>query len=214
MKKRPILLVLVSIVLVAVLFSNCKKEEETDPEESGIFTDTRDNKTYNWKKIGDLKWMTENLAYKPSKTTGHLAYDNDEANVATYGYLYQYETAKLVAPEGWRLPTKDELYKLVNDLGGDIPAYNKLLENGTSHWESPNEATNESGFTALPAGHYNPTLGEFWWLGIKTAFVSSELYPNSEISVMVLNLNRNFLDASVEGNPRSFYYSIRCVKIE
>lgn len=127
--------------------------------------------------------------------------------------MYQYETAKLVAPEGWRLPTKAEFHTLVNDLGGDVPAYNKLLESGTSHWESPNEATNESGFTALPAGRYYPTNG-FWGLGINAVFVSSELYPDSETSVMVLTLNRNFLDASVEGNPRSSYYSIRCVKIE
>lgn len=64
--------------------SSCKKEDEIDTqEESGTFTDTRDNKTYNWKKLGDLKWMTENLAYKPTgKVLGYLAYDNDEANVA------------------------------------------------------------------------------------------------------------------------------------
>lgn len=213
MKKLTTFVLLIGILMTSVLVISCKKEEENNPEESGTFTDARDGKTYQWKKIGDLKWMTENLAYIPTgKVTGYLAYDNNEGNVPTYGYLYQYDTAKLIAPEGWRLPTKAELYKLVDDLGGDVPAYNKLIESGTSHWESPNEATNESGFTALPGGHYNPVQGEFWGLGKQAVFVSSELYPDSETSVMVLNLNRNFLDASVEGNPRSFYYSIRCVK--
>ncbi len=126
--------------------------------------------------------------------------------------MYHKETAETLAPDGWRLPTKDEFRNLVNSQGGDIPAYNALLEAGTAHWKSPNDATNESGFTALPAGYYFPNANSFKMLGEMTAFVSSSLYPNSTTSVMVLNLNRNFKEASVEGNPLVYYYSVRYVK--
>lgn len=48
MKKTRLLFILVSLLMITS--SSCKKEDEIDTqEESGTFTDTRDNKTYNWK---------------------------------------------------------------------------------------------------------------------------------------------------------------------
>ncbi len=213
MKIRILNLILIGSIVSSVMLSSCSKDEDNSPsEQTGVFTDSRDGHVYKWVKIDGLTWMAENLAYKPSSGSGYIAYDNDKNNVSTYGYLYQQETAKAVVPDGWRLPTKDEFRNLVNSLGGDTPAYNELLEAGTVHWENPNNATNKSGFTALPGGRYNPDDSSFWGLGKLAVFVSSSLYPNSTTSVMVLNLNRNFLEASVEGNPLAFYYSVRCVK--
>ena len=36
------------------------------------------------------------------------AYDNDQSNVAKYGYLYNFETAKNVCPNGYHLPSDNE----------------------------------------------------------------------------------------------------------
>ena len=106
----------------------------------------------------------------------------------------------------------DEFYALVNKLGGNVLSYKKLLEKGTTHWLSPNEATNESGFTALPGGHFREKNG-FWGLKKQAVFVSSSPYPDTtSTSIMVLNLNQNFLRTYVEGSPRGTYYSIRCIK--
>ena len=53
-------------LLVAILFVACQKDEEDQFKgDSGEFTDTRDNQTYNWVRIGDQIWMAENLAYLP-----------------------------------------------------------------------------------------------------------------------------------------------------
>lgn len=58
-----------------------------------------------------------------------------------------------VCPDGWHLPNDAECTQLTTHLGGDSISGGKLKETGTSHWANPNTgASNETGFTALPAG--------------------------------------------------------------
>lgn len=129
----------------------------------GTFTDIRDNKTYNWVKIGNQIWMAENLAYKPS-SGNYWAYDNNSGNVSKYGYLYDWETAKNVCPAGWHLPSDAEWTTLTNYLGGERIAGGKMK--ATSGWKSPNTgATNSSGFTALPGGYRSAGNGSFYSVG-------------------------------------------------
>ena len=67
---------------------------------SGTFTDSRDERSYKWIKIGDQTWMAENLSYKP-ESEGWFIYDNKEENYNQYGCLYTWETAKMsVLPVG------------------------------------------------------------------------------------------------------------------
>ncbi len=137
---------------------------------NGTFTDTRDGKVYKTVKIGEQVWMANNLAFKPN-SGNYWVYDANTKNIAVYGYLYNWETAKKVCPTGWHLPTNDEWRELTNYLGGDDVAGGKLKETGTTHWESPNGgATNETGFTALPGGAIDFELnfigieeGGYWW---------------------------------------------------
>jgi len=88
-----------------------------------IFTDDRDGETYKIVEIGKQFWLAENFRYKPKtgKYGGfdgnYWAYDEKEANIAKYGYLYDYETAQNIAPTGWHLPTKEEFETLVNQCG-------------------------------------------------------------------------------------------------
>lgn len=51
---------------------------------------------------------------------GIYAYDNNEANVATYGRLYTWDAAVRVAAsiEGWHLPSDAEWNTLTAYLGG------------------------------------------------------------------------------------------------
>jgi uncharacterized protein (TIGR02145 family) len=87
-------------------------------------------------------------------TPAYCWYNNDIANKELFGALYNWpvvNTGKL-APAGWHIPTYDEWTALVAYLGGGvIEAPKKLKEAGTAHWIT-NDATNESGFTALPGG--------------------------------------------------------------
>jgi uncharacterized protein (TIGR02145 family) len=137
------------------------------------YTDNRDGKTYKTILIGNQTWMTENLSFKTG--SGCWAYDNNETNVAKYGFLYDLKMALNVCPTGWHLPTDAEWTTLTTFLGGESIAGGKLKETGTNHWLSPNTgANNESGFTALPGGgrggagdyEYVGTSG-YWWSSSK-----------------------------------------------
>jgi len=86
-------------------------------------------------------------------------YNNDPANGAIYGKLYNWYAAKLLdldmasAGLGYHVPTSAEFTTLINALGGVSVAGGKTKMTGTDYWNTPNTgATNESGFTALGGG--------------------------------------------------------------
>lgn len=125
---------------------NCGNDPNT-------FTDPRDNQTYKIVKIGNQTWFAENLAYVP-QNGNYWAYDNNQSNVATYGYLYDWNTALTACPSGWHLPTDAEWTILTNYLGGASVAGGKMKS--TTGWNAPNvAATNSSGFSGLPGGQHN-----------------------------------------------------------
>jgi len=136
----------------------------------GYFTDPRDGRKYKYVQIGEQTWMAENLKYETK--TGCICYNNELVKCAIYGRLYEWGVAKKSCPTGWHLPSKDDFDKLFDYLGGASVAGGKLKESGNIHWDRPNrEATNSSGFTALPGGNYS--MGEFFSLGEYALFITT-----------------------------------------
>jgi uncharacterized protein (TIGR02145 family) len=87
-------------------------------------------------------------------TTGAWCwYNNDSANGAIYGKLYNWYAVtdpRGIAPAGYHVPSESEWQALSFSVIGDGGT---LKETGTTHWTSPNTgATNSTGFTALPGG--------------------------------------------------------------
>ena len=86
----------------------------------------------------------------------------------TYGALYNWNAVNTgdLCPTGWHIPSDTEWTTLTDYLGGENQVAHKLMESGTEHWPSPNaNATNETGFTALPAGHRYYLGGGFFEFG-------------------------------------------------
>jgi uncharacterized protein (TIGR02145 family) len=141
-----------------------------------------DGNNYPISKIGTQIWMAENLKTTkyndgtaiPNVTNGSewaglttpawCWYNNNIGNKDVYGALYNWYVVKTVklCPSGWHVPTDAEWHQLVLSLDPNAVlsqaeseiAGNKLKEEGTKHWASPNTgATDETGFTALPGGN-------------------------------------------------------------
>ncbi len=84
-----------------------------------------------------------------------------------------------VCPTDWHVPSNAEWFILTDELGGQEIAGGKLK--GFDHWNDPNTgATNESGFSALPAGA-RICNGSFENFGSSTNFWSSTLYGSNEV---------------------------------
>ena len=194
-----------------------------------------DGNVYKTVKIGTQKWMAENL--KVSKyndgtvmpnvtdgtqwsnlTTGAWAYyNNDVANNAKYGKLYNWYTVspttndnKNVCPTGWHVPADSEWNVLTEYLGGAGIIGGIMKEVGIISWEDPNmNATNSSLFTGLPAGSrgYNGSYTNIrqtgnWW--------STTAGNTDFVWYRYLQFNNDLLDRSYF--YKSFGFSVRCLK--
>jgi uncharacterized protein (TIGR02145 family) len=84
-------------------------------KDSGVFLDSRDGQEYKWIKVGNQIWMTENLRFKDS--VGCYAYKKRWKKASREGYLYTWETAQNVAPEGWHIPSEAEYLALFHEFG-------------------------------------------------------------------------------------------------
>ena len=181
--------------------------------------------------IGTQTWQCENLnvaTYRngdvipqvtdPTEwanlTTGAWCYyDNDPSTEATYGKLYNWHAvndSRGIAPTGYHVPSDTELTTLTDYLGGDLVAGGKMKETGLSHWVAPNTAaTNESGFTALPAG-YRINNGTFESIGEVTRWwTSTEIDTFDAGSYDLDNTNPNLFRFSY---GKKWGHSVRLIK--
>ncbi|MFA7364977.1 MAG: FISUMP domain-containing protein [Patescibacteria group bacterium] len=130
---------------------------------SGSFVDSRDSTSYNWARVGDQIWMTNNLKYLPAISSSSMVsiaephyyvYGYEGANVAiaketpnfnTYGVLYNITSALTACPEGWHLPSNSEWTTFTNIISygagneayrcNNIPSQIAKSLASTSGWE-------------------------------------------------------------------------------
>ena len=135
------------------------------------FTDPRDKNTYKIKQYGNCIWMVENFRYVPADrlskgiwVQGYNGSSAEEAmqseNYAVYGCLYDYQTAKDLAPEGWHLATDAEWNELEKLAGVSEELLMKEEDwRGNSNdrlkadtWQGNGNWSNELGFNIHPGG--------------------------------------------------------------
>jgi uncharacterized protein (TIGR02145 family) len=195
-----------------------------------------DGNTYKTVKIGTQIWMAENL--KTSKyndgttipnitddtqwlksTAGAWAYyNNDAANNAKYGKLYNWYAVskttngnKNVCPTGWHVPTDAEWTVLMDYLGGENVAGGKLKEVGTTNWKSPNKgATNVSLFTGLPGGSRSSASGYYDFIGYYGNWWSSTEYNTGLAWYRLLHYGIGDADRNYFFKEDGF--SVRCLR--
>ena len=213
-----------------------------------------DGNVYNTIAIGNQCWTKENLRVTKysdgtlipldnsggtsgsstgqtwgSRTTGaRTIYAHSQANLSSYGYLYNWYAAKGIAapgsisyknlcPTGWHVASDGEWTTLITHLGGAGVAGGKLKSTGTTLWFSPNTgATNESEFTGLPGGFrlgggsFNGIRGfAFFWsateLDANYAWYRNLNKDNGSVGRLILtNLNTFYV--------KSVGSSVRCLR--
>lgn len=174
---------------------------------NGTFTDTRDNHTYKWVKIGKQKWMAENLNYNIGDS---WCYDNNSSNCSKYGRLYTWETAKKACPDGWHLPTDIEWKELVDFIASDgYSAKEGTALKSTSGWNSDGNGTDNYDFTALPGG-FRFNNGTFNTLSYCATFWSATEYDSSRAWSRYLYYHRSEVYRRSDNKDRGF--SGRCVQ--
>ncbi len=171
---------------------------------TGTFTDSRDGKTYKYVTIGKQVWMAENLAYAPSSGR-YWAYNNDNSNVAKYGYLYDWHTAKNVCPTGWHLPSDAEWKQLTKFVGSN-PGTKLKAKSG---WSSNGNGTDDYGFSALPGGSrdsngsfYDIGYNGYWWSATET----------DATIAWYRNMLNNYSSVGRNDYNKELGFSVRCVR--
>lgn len=227
---------------VFLMFSNsCKNASNNNDSHTnaGTVTDV-DGNVYHTVTIGTQVWMLENLKttkYNDSNSIqlitdnaewnklsapGYCWYNNDSANKNIYGALYNWVTVNSgkLAPKGWHIPTDAEWTILTTFLSSTYFAGGKMkstgnIEAGTGLWYTPNSgATNESGFTAVPAG-YRSSNGLFYVIG-RSGFWWSSSERSDERSLIgyawyrYLGFSNRYAYRGVFKKDAGF--SVRCIR--
>ena len=194
-----------------------------------------DGNVYETVQIGEQLWMAENLKvthYNNGDPVTYITseehwgsmdegqygvYDDEPTNANIYGNLYNWAVIgdiRGICPVGWHVPSDDEYTVLTDFLGGESVAGGKMKEAGLEHWNYDSdqislEATNESGFTGLPAGHRNTNSGDYIYMGFYGYFWSSTENGSDLAWRRYLFHYSSGVARDTFGKPNGF--SIRCV---
>lgn len=194
-----------------------------------MLLDDRDGQQYPVITIGDQQWMAQNLAYDAGEgsmrhclmdkgTQYWESYENDPR----YGYLYNYETALNVCPEGWRLPSDADWQQLELALGvseADIAtkalrgdSIGVVLKGLLFNNHSGQNSSNATGFNVLPGGYFSKQNNEYMGVTHSSNFYSSTL--KTDLQGMAIS---RFISSSFNGIKEGLtrtdnYLPVRCVK--
>ncbi|MEX0997881.1 MAG: fibrobacter succinogenes major paralogous domain-containing protein [Flavobacteriaceae bacterium] len=207
------------------------EEVKTPVQKSGTVSDV-DGNVYRFLEMCDGKeWMIENLnvskyrngdeipqvqdpvEWANLKTGAWCYYLKDSSYGAVFGKLYNWyaiNDPRGIAPEGWRVATKEDWKQISDCLGGENVAGGKLKEIGSSHWMSPNVgAVNTSGFSALPGGGRS-SKGDFTMVDNLGIYWTKTNYDELQAWIRHLSYSNTYVVEFYNDKRNGF--SVRCVK--
>ncbi len=189
---------------------------------------------YETVQIGTQCWSKSNLHERvgnegdshgnPSSDIAPYYYINSGQDPVIYGYYYNWEAAQIACPDGWHLPSQEEVRQLVSYMS-TVPEYQcdgefsaKSLAY-TSGWPVDNDnsctvgsdqsTNNASGFSAICTGNYtgniNQYLAVFW-------SATSSTFSNGDLSACDYHLYYNNTSLLFSYVSRWHNSSVRCLK--
>jgi uncharacterized protein (TIGR02145 family) len=206
----------------------------------GASTVDFDGHIYDLVAIGDQCWFAENLRtehyangdaipgnlsdsqWTSTSSGAQAVYDNDDANLATYGRLYNWyavDDARGLCPSGWHVPTESEWMTLEIELGMSSSEANSTGWRGTdqgaqmksSSSDTPSwNGTNASGFSALPGGLRGKFYGYFYDGGDSGYWWSAS--PGGTSGAWDRSLYSDDGYVYRDASDARFGFSVRCVR--
>jgi uncharacterized protein (TIGR02145 family) len=207
----------------SILINSSIQYGEVSDNEGHIYkTVVLDNKTWLAENLRATKYRNgeeistteknKNIT-KETNPKYYWSYNGDDSISSIYGNLYTWyvvQDPRGICPDGYRIPSDLDWISLINSLEGNIMAGAKLKENDFKHWMKPNaNATNESGFSALPGG-YREVDGKYYVLGFKGYWWSSKKNYISMVWNTGLVYNIDILERLEHIKKNGL--SVRCVK--
>jgi uncharacterized protein (TIGR02145 family) len=212
---------------------------------TGTITDARDGKVYKTVEIGTQTWMAENLNsikfqngdfLTHAKTTeqwikaeeegkpAYCYYNNGSSQGTILYNFYAITDERLLAPEGYKIPSKMDWERLIKYLGGEEIAGIKIKS--ITGWDIENNksfnGSNETGFNALPIGIRTANYkygegGEFDLKGKECIYWSSTIDNNIySDGNQAFGYSLTNYSHKIGGSPYSYYmgsgFSVRCIK--
>lgn len=218
------------LIVMIIIFAGCYSHQNLKPNEVAIGKQIWLKKNLNVNKFRngeiipeakiDEEWLKANKNEKPV----WCYYDFDSTNDELYGKLYNWyavNDSRILAPEGYHIPSIFEWQKLDKYLGEKESAI-KMKSN--SGWKKGTKNDNESGFSGLPGGYYGIGLDKnfhmkggrgAWWSSTKEA-PNLALEDDEPFIVKYVSLEeiypRFFCGLPSNPNKDASGFSIRCIK--
>jgi len=187
------------IILALIVFSFAGLNAQNE------FTDPRDGNIYRTIKIGDLTWMAENLKF----TTGNdeaLCFERNQHNKNLYGVLYNWKSATLACPDGWRLPSGEEFRSLLVYLENSAQADQPVSGPGAFPIQLAGMQDHEGTFTEIDESGYYWTSTEY--NSHEAEYFSYMIFNGNT----VIDISRKEDMPDIHGAEKENKYSVRCVK--
>ena len=191
----------------------------------GTMTDPRDGKTYRTVEIEGTTWMAENLNYSGNNVGVAVCYNNSDSLCALFGRLYSRDAAmddsrceyqsgcdlgdgpiQGICPDGWHIPTLEEMDNLVNFVGTDVSRYKSM----GSTWDY-GEGVDTYGLSFLGAGNWDDKDG---FDGLHRFEVVWAYWPNEYQHYLLLIGGSPAPVRTMVYGEFEKYNSVRCIKDE
>lgn len=221
MKTITPIFALLSGFVITLLITNGTREREENIviEDSGHIKDIEGN-SYKTLRIGNQVWMVENLKttkYRDGTPIESIAYilgsrqtpnpmppgyvwpQKDALNKNIYGALYNWHAVNTnkLAPAGWHVPSENEFKILIDYLGGEPVAGQKLYEIGFRA-----QGAGQMGYVGTWVFNLFPDLDKYWT-------TTGGLEPNDIKYVVLTRINPK---VGWSSHPKDAGHSVRCLK--
>ena len=177
------------------------------------FVDERDGKVYKTLQFGGQIWMAKNMEY----AVGDSLIDGEERS-ATYlgltpaignhrydiGWRYNWEEVQEACPDGWRIPSRSDVKKLLKTIGGGSGAAPLLSKDGI-------DAQDIYGFSAF-ATEFETGGCTHAVLGCYYKHVGTRFWTADSADGTVYHWHLDQYDVTFKPTDPADYLPVRCMK--